>query len=133
VPESGGGAEVVSQLDGSADVRTHRWPRALPGGQGVLVTVARTTDQTFDQARIAVITPNGQTRDLVDGGSFPAYASTGHLVYSRGGALLAVPFDLDNLSVSGTPTTVLDDVVTDPVTGAAHYAMSGTSCRTTAA
>ena len=51
---------------------------------------------------------------------FARYAPTGHLVYARAGALFAVPFDLTRLEVTGTPTQVLDGVVTvsDERTGA---------------
>ena len=38
------------------------------------------------------------------------YSPTGHLIYVRGSALLAVPFDLTDLRVTGRPVSVVDGV-----------------------
>src|SRR5205814_5926694 len=35
---------------------------------------------------------------------------TGHLVYSQNGTLMAVPFDLQRLELTGTPVPVVEDV-----------------------
>ena len=52
------------------------------------------------------------------------YVATGHIVYTRAGSLLAVPFDLDRLEVTGPPSIVASDVMTDAMIGAAAYAVS---------
>ncbi len=48
----------------------------------------------------------GERKVLLQGGSFPNYVSTGQLVYNRTGTLMAVPFDLDRLGISGSPVPV---------------------------
>jgi hypothetical protein len=50
----------------------------------------------------------GQTKVLIQGGTSPHYAASGHLVYAAAGTLRAVPFDADRLEVYGNPGPVLD-------------------------
>jgi eukaryotic-like serine/threonine-protein kinase len=49
---------------------------------------------------------------------------SGHLVYARDGMLGAIGFDLERLTATTDPVTVLRDVFTKP-SGAANYAVSG--------
>src|SRR5262249_1366010 len=49
-------------------------------------------------------------RDLVQGAD-ARYVPTGHLVFVRAGVLLAVPFDLTRLAVTGGAVTVIPDVM----------------------
>jgi len=48
---------------------------------------------------------------------------TGHLVYSREGTLLAVPFDLSSLEVTGSPVSILE-LVSQVGAGAAQFSFS---------
>src|SRR5262249_3790461 len=52
----------------------------------------------------------GKRKVLVDGGSYARYLPSGHLVYIRGGTLMAVPFDLGRLE-TGPPVPVLEGVM----------------------
>jgi serine/threonine-protein kinase len=54
------------------------------------------------------------------------YVETGHLVFAREGSLLAVPFDLDQLTVSGAPVVVTDEVAMNYSDGFAAYDVSPT-------
>ena len=123
VPASGGIPEMLTTPDSEKGEFSHRWPHVLPGGRAVVFTIE--TKGSFDEAQIAVqIVETGERRILVDGGTDASYVSTGHLVYARVGSLLAVPFDLSRLAVTGHPVQILDDVVTRPPTGSAFYALS---------
>jgi Tol biopolymer transport system component len=42
--------------------------------------------------------------------SFPRYDAAGHLLFARAGSLLAQPFDVNNLQLSGEPRVVADNV-----------------------
>ena len=53
----------------------------------------------------------GERRELVRGASSGHYIPSGHLLYSRSGALKAVPFDLGSLQVSGSPVALPDRAV----------------------
>ena len=60
---------------------------------------------------------------LINGGTFPRYSPTGHIVYSLSGQLQAVPFDANRLEVTGDPVTLPQSVL-ETVTGAANFALS---------
>ncbi len=101
---------------------SHRWPQFLPGGKAVLFTID--TGGSFDEARIAVLSlETGKTDILFDGGTNPRYSPTGHIVFCRAGALLAVPCDLERLEQTGDPVTVVEGILMEPG-GAAHFTFS---------
>jgi hypothetical protein len=68
----------------------------------------------------------GEFRLLVDGGSSGRYAPSGHLVFARPGALLAAPFDVTQLTLTGPEALILDDVRTDGVGATPQAAFSRT-------
>ena len=122
VPASGGSPQALTTLDLSRGERNHRWPDVLPGGRAVLFAVG--TGGAFNDARIVVqALESGETTTIVEGGTNPRYVPTGHIVYSRDGALIAIPFDLSQLRVTGPPVKVLDDVLTES-SGAAQFSVS---------
>ena len=101
---------------------SHRWPQFLPGGKAVLFTID--TGGSFDEARIGVLSlETGKVKVLLDGGTNARYSPTGHIVFSRAGALLAVPFDLERLERTGDPVTVIEGILMEPG-GAAHFTFS---------
>jgi len=61
---------------------------------------------------------------VVDGGTFSWYSPTGHLIYARGAALLAAPFDVSQVAVTAPPVEVIDGVCMDPYSGMAQFAIS---------
>jgi Tol biopolymer transport system component len=68
-----------------------------------------------------------QQRVLVsDGGSFPQYSPSGHLLYVQSGNLMAVPFDATTLEVTGTPVVVVEGATTFGLsnTGSLVYALN---------
>ena len=120
VPAGGGGTpEPLTTLDESQSESNHEWPELLPGGEAVLFTLRHTGDDA-DTAQIVVRhLGTGEQRVLVSGGSYPKYGPSGHLVYAFAGTLRAVPFDLDQLTVTGAPVGVVEGLVTKP-SGAAE-------------
>ena len=98
---------------GKGDV-THRWPEFLPGGKAVLFAAGR-SGITLSNAQIAVQSiGTGERRDLIQGGTNPRYAPSGHLVYAQGGSLIAVPFDPQRLEAKGTAVPVVEGVMQSP-------------------
>jgi WD40 repeat protein len=102
LPEGGG---EPAPLTAAADGEFHQEPHFLPDGRTVLFTIRRSQQPD----RIAVLTPSREMRMLLDGSS-PRYMPTGHLVFVRGAALWAVPFDLARLQMTGDPVAVLEGV-----------------------
>ena len=100
IAETGGQPELFLE-SGSR----HYFPRLLPGGSGVLLTEATTLS-------ISVLNLAADTvREILPDGVDATYVDTGHIVYARpNGGLLAAPFDLNVLDVTGPSVPVLDDV-----------------------
>ncbi len=107
VSANGGEAEAVTQLDAANGEISHRSPNIMPDGKTVIYTVKQSSISSFDDALIvAERLGSGERKILVRGGSYGRYAATGHLVYLRGGSILAVPFDPSTLEVLGQPTQI---------------------------
>ncbi len=121
-----GASEAVdlTRLDAGAREESHVWPQILPGNRGVLFTIW-SGDPTWDQSELAVADLESGTHTIVlRGGASARYASSGHLVFWRGNALMAVPFDLDTLTTRGEPVRVVTDVRLYQGSGGAHFAIS---------
>ena len=110
-------------LNTGSKYETWRWPQILPTGQSVLFTAL--TNYTSDGTVQVLSLKTGQAKTLVSGGAFGRYYA-GHLTYLREGVLYGVPFDLATLEVRGAPVPLLDDVASDPTTGASQFAFSQT-------
>src|SRR5262249_50446019 len=80
--------------------------------------------QQFDDAYIAVHLPGGNSKVVLRGGYHGRYVASGHLVYIHDGALMAVPFNLDRLEVTGNSVPVVENVASYPGTGGAQFAIS---------
>ena len=123
VSAAGGEPTVVTRPNRDRGEADHLWPEILPGGRGVLFTVTAVSGG-LDAAQIAVLDlDTGAQTIVLRGGSHAHYVSTGHLVYTAGGALRAVAFDLSRREVQGTPVSVLPRVMTTTY-GAGDYAVA---------
>ncbi len=122
VPAAGGKLEPVTKLDLGKNERDHRYPQILPGGKAVLFTVAYSDIDSYDDACIAVQSlETGERKSLVEGGTLGRYSPSGHLLYVRAGNLLAVPFELTRLAVTGPPVPVLKGIFESVNQGSAHF------------
>jgi Tol biopolymer transport system component len=102
----------------------HRWPEFLPGGEAVLFA-AGVSGRNWNDAQIAVQSlTTGDRRNLIQGGTHPRYASSGHLIYEREGNLMAVPFEARRLEVTGAAVQVVEGVAQAQLAGAAQYSIS---------
>lgn len=125
VPADGGAVDTVTSPDAQKGEAAHRWPYALPGGRGLLYTVQGAEGDSLETARIAALSlDTGERRLVIEGGTFPSYTPTGHLLYARAGRLLAVPFDLGRLEARGPAVPIADEVTVSPLSGAAQLACS---------
>ena len=107
VPASGGGKPELVTKPQPGEI-SHRLPQLLPDGQTVLFTSTKTTFPSWDDTRIvAQSLATGQQKVLIEGGADARYIKTGHLVYMRRGTLMAVPFDVDRLEVTGDAVVFL--------------------------
>ena len=98
-------------------------PEFLPGGRSLLFVINRGGDD-FETASIAALRlDTGEKKILLRGGTSPRYSPTGHLVYARGGVIVAAPFDAQKLEMTGPSIPLLTGVRTEG-TGVAQFAFS---------
>jgi serine/threonine protein kinase/Tol biopolymer transport system component len=117
VSAPGGRAEVLSRTEDRAF-----YPEFLPGGKAVLFSIKGFHNP--DYGHIAVLSlATGERRVILEGGTNPRYASSGHIVFARAGAILAAPFDLSRLEVTGPAVTVIEGIRIEEW-GAAQFALS---------
>jgi len=117
IPDGGGTPEKIAEADRNKGER-FRWLQSLPGGRGVLVVAAGQNQFNID----VVTLETGKRERVVEGGSWPRYLPTGHILYAQyssggesagfTGGLLVVPFDLKKLARAGSPIPVLEGVHT---------------------
>jgi serine/threonine-protein kinase len=125
IPAAGGQPQDAVKIDFPKGERAHRHPFAVQGTRTILFTSLTGDAETFDDAYIvAVDTKSGRRQTLVEGGTHPRYSPSGHLVYARGGNLLAVRFDPTRLAISGQPFMVLEGVLMSVNSGAANFDIS---------
>jgi serine/threonine-protein kinase len=116
----GGAVEPVTTLWSDRFDTSHFWPELLPGGAALLFTVQPAGGDIGTQ-RIAVKSlKTGEQRILTEG-SVPRYVPSGHVVFSRGNALWAAPFDRDRLEVRGEAVRVLEGLALDPSGRAGNF------------
>ena len=132
ISASGGTPQLLTTVDLKKGEYSHRLPQMLPGGQAVLFTVQK-ADRRWDDAQIVVKSlVSGEQKVLIENGTDARYVSTGHLVFARSGTLMAVPFDVARMTISGGPIGIIEGVMQDvnsPTgigdTGAAQFSVSG--------
>ncbi len=106
LPSGGGAPEVVTELDtGAGDVLSGLLD-VLPGGRGVVFTVSGPGGYRLQ----VVDVETGEVKDLTPG-TFPRYSPTGHLLFlDEDGTLLAAPFDVESLELTGVAVPVVEGV-----------------------
>jgi eukaryotic-like serine/threonine-protein kinase len=125
IPAAGGEPKEIVKIDFANGERQIKYPCALPGGKGVLFTVTTADNTSFDEAHVAVFSPEtGRKKLLVQGGTHPRYSPSGHLLYAHDEKIFAVHFDLASLAVEGQPVTALEGVLMSRNTGVANYDVS---------
>ncbi len=98
VSDAGGTPEELS------GVRLGFRPQILPGGKAVVF--ARYGEGASSIGVLSLET--GEEKVLIQRGRYPRYAPTGHLIYALDENLLAAPFDLKTLKVTGDSKPVLE-------------------------
>jgi serine/threonine-protein kinase len=110
IRETGGPPEIASRPDSARGERYHNMPTALPNGRGVLMTV-RGSASGGNTDDIAVVDLRTGKHTMLVRGVFAQYASSGHLLYvTTEGMLMAAPFDVDALRLTGDAVLVSDGV-----------------------
>ena len=112
VPAAGGSPRELTRLNSERGEVSHRLPQVLPGSDAVIFTITHNRFTRWDETEIWLHSRStGVSKLLITGGADARYLASGHLLYVREGALLAVAFDLKKLDVSDGPVGVVPDVM----------------------
>jgi serine/threonine protein kinase/Tol biopolymer transport system component len=111
---SGGVASQVTRLDTEKGELSHAWPAVVAAGKVILFSV--TTGSSRAATHIEALTVStGRRQVLIDPGTRPLFAPTGHLIFFRNDAALAAAFDVDRLAVTGPFTRVVEALAVDNI------------------
>ncbi len=123
IPASGGESQALTKVDASSS-EVHEFAEILPDGEHVLFQIGSVAPNAVPRAAVVSLR-TGERRAVAENAANPRFLQTGHLVFTRSGSLLAVPFSLKRLEVSGLAVPVLDDLVTNRIfTNSAQMALS---------
>jgi eukaryotic-like serine/threonine-protein kinase len=113
VPAAGGTPAAVTHVDLSRH-DNHRWPYFLPDAKHFLYFASSHDDISHVHDGIYIGSLDGKTNKfLVNTHSNAAYAS-GYLLYLNESSLMAQPFDLSRLQLSGEASIVQEGVEEEP-------------------
>jgi serine/threonine protein kinase len=104
VSDSGSEQQPLTRL-GNGETSQFR-PEFLPGSKAVLFVGE--TNGGAEQIAVQSLT-TGERRNLAFG-SQPRYAASGHLLYTQGTTLMAVPFDAQRLEIKGASVPVAEGI-----------------------
>jgi serine/threonine-protein kinase len=123
VPATGGEPEVLVP---HRREEFARWPRLLPDGRTLIYSASPSTRLPSAKPASIVAQPiGGAPKTLIgSGGSNARYLPTGHLAYVANGVLMAAPFDLRSLTVTGPAVPVLEGIRRSAVTADAQFDIS---------
>ena len=107
VAESGGVPQQVTKLDAARGDTAHVLPEFLPDGHSFLFALrGREAGLYLGSLDSSVVTR------ILNDSVRAKYVEPGYLVFQRGRALMAAPFDVRHLQLSGQPFPIADHVFT---------------------
>lgn len=102
IAAAGGRPVPITTLNPRDGELEHGWPHALPNGAIVFTVTARGRDAHLEVLSAMRV----RKRQPVPAVGQAQFVSSGHLVYSYLGNLLAVSFDADESAIRGTPVVI---------------------------
>jgi serine/threonine protein kinase len=111
VSATGGDLTTLSRPDRPKE-NSHRWPWFLPDGKHFLFTAVFASAENRFEIRIGSL-DSPETRTLMEADSNAVY-SLGHLLFLRGATLMAHPFELRTMKLTGEAVPVADQVRSAP-------------------
>jgi hypothetical protein len=120
VPENGGEPAPVTKLDDSREVG-HVWPQFLPDGRHFIYL---SQGKAPEPSGIYVASLDGEAPKLVVPAQVRAAYASGYLLFVRESVLLAQPFDLNRLQLTGEPVRAAEQIAANTGSGRAAFAVS---------
>ena len=104
----------------------YAWPQWLPDGEHVLFSIKRQGGQATGAVAVLSI-KTGQKRVLVEDAAYGRLAGTEHLLFVRGGDLVAATFNLTRLEISGESIVVQPGIGYQPGSASADFTIAAAS------
>ena len=127
VPAQGGPPELLASADPAFDRRQFHWPHFVAGSDVLLASVG--SEEGGFPTHVAAFSFQTRQWRVLMAGIQPRYVPPGYLVFHadhiREGELQAVGFHPDDLTVRGTPVSVMNGLFRAPSGGAVYFAISG--------
>jgi serine/threonine-protein kinase len=112
LPSGGGPPKPSIPLDTGSMSGLPALGYGLPHDRGVFLEMESWGTKGYQQDTWLLDPGTGKARRLLENASSAAWSPTGHIVFTRGQSLMAVPFDLEKLEVKGEVTPLLDGIRT---------------------
>lgn len=110
ISAEGGGPVAATVLDSSLRETTHRYPSFLPDGRHFLYLARRAGAGAGEEPAIYVGSVDSPRRKRLLGVASNVICASGHLLYVRGGILVAQPFDAGRLATTGPAVPLVEDL-----------------------
>jgi serine/threonine protein kinase len=108
VASSGGEPTPIPMDEPGGGGRRISWPVILPGDGAILFASAAVGGEDWRIESLDRAT--GKLHTVIERGTLPLYAPSGHLVFYRDGELLAAPFDVRTQRVTGATVRILENL-----------------------
>jgi len=123
VPASGGTPQKITTVDANRHEGTHRWPFFLPDGNHFLF-MAASLGPVSEENVFYLGSLDGKAPRVLFHGSSPIAYANGYVIYTSGNVLMARPFDLGKLDLTGEGVPLAESVQTDPLFSNATFSAS---------
>jgi len=101
LPTNGGAAKPPMAVDTGSTSGIRAFGQGLPGDRGVFFTMESWGSRGYQLDQWLLDPKTGKARRLFEDAGNAIYVPTGHIIFSRGALLMAAPFDLQQLAVTG--------------------------------
>ena len=119
------GAERFIEFDPETGEFGLRWPSLLPDGQTLIYTSWAGAGSSETSVRVFPV--RGESPTLLSNAGYARYSPSGHLVFTRGTRLFAIPFDHESAETTGAEFSLDDDVLVRADIGVPFFALAAES------
>ena len=120
---SGGEVTELFPLDESRKETRQAWPRFLPDGRHFLFTSYNSSKPDLPEVFVASV-DGKERKPLFKANTDVYYIAPGYLLFARDSTVMAQPFDVSKLEITGEPVTAIENVGFNALTGRSQFSIS---------
>ena len=125
VPQAGGVATPVTEVDTARREAFHGLPQFLPDGKHFLYEISGPPEIAGTYIGSLDAAPKEQSKQRLVPGQYVATFADGYVFFMRESTLMGQPFEVDALKLTGEPTPMADSVARTGSTGVFSVSPSG--------